>query len=135
EYGTPILTVVNDALQAAGFTAIWADVDGTLRSAKDVKPRNRPVVWDFNDLPEESISMPEFEVADDFYDAPNKVLVESMGDGEEEGLRAEAVNMDPDDRLSYWNRHGGTWNVRVESGVEATSLAVLEAHAERLLQE
>lgn len=132
QIGTSVLRMVNDALGAAGWFGVWADGNGTIRSSPYVEPSARPVVWDFTDLPAESIYLPDFEVTDDWFDAPNRVIAIASGDGEEPGLLAEAANLDEDDPLSYWGR--GRWVTRTEENVEATSQAVLDAYAQRLLR-
>lgn len=129
--GTTYYEVAAKVLEAAGFFAPWADGEGTIRSSRYAAPSSRPVVWEFADGDLASYT-PDFEVEKDWFAIPNRILAYSQATGDVPPLEAEAYNFDPEDPLSITNR--GFVDEVVE-GVEAATLATLQAHAGRLLAE
>ena len=130
EAGTSRLRIVNDLLDAAGYFGVWVDGEGRFRSAPYRAPRSRPVVWEF--APGEwSIHKDGVTRTADSFNVPNRVIAVATGTGDEEALVAEAVNIDPADPYSYQSR--GRWVTSEPLQVDATSLSVLQGHAERSL--
>ena len=107
---------------------------GQFRVTKYRAPQDRGTVYDllapFSRGPR-SLMAPDWTRERDVYTVPNRYVVVSQGDGDAEGLVATAVNTDPGSPFSYPSR--GRWVTQVEEGVEATSMASLQAYADRKL--
>lgn len=132
EPGTTRLRVINDLLESINYAALYTDDDGVYRASPYRAPGDRPDVHVFAD-DEYSIYRPEFTHEKDTYEAANRVVAIVQGDDEKPGLRAVAENRDPGSMISY--QHRGRWVTRVEEGVEAANQTVLQAYADRLIQE
>lgn len=128
--GTSKLTIVNDLLAAAGFSALWADGNGQFRVEKIVDPNARPIIYEMLDN-ENSVYMPDFQRDKDIYAIPNKVIAVAQGTGTTEGLIGIATNQDPTSPYSFQSR--GRWITHVEEGVEATSQQIINDFASRSL--
>lgn len=137
--GTKKLTIVNELLEAINYFSLWVDEMGTYRGTPYLPPRSRGLSWEFKD-DHNGIYDPEFEYDLDTFGKPNKVVLVSQGSGDAEGLVAVSTNTDPDSPISYQARgdgtmDGGRWVTRVETGVDATSQEVLQAKADRIIEE
>ena len=134
EPGTTKLKIINELLDAANFFSLWTDGAGQFRVTKYRAPQDRGTVYDllapFSRGPR-SLMAPDWTRERDVYTVPNRYVVVSQGDGDAEGLVATATNTDPASPFSYPSR--GRWVTQVEEGVEATSLASLQAYADRKL--
>lgn len=124
------LTVINELLDSAGYLALWSDGDGQYRVEKYVPPKDRPVVYQMLD-DNDSIYLPDITVENDIYGTPNRVIMTSQGDGQEEGWTAVATNEDPSSPLSFQAR--GRWVSDIQLGIEAASQADLQDKANRRL--
>ena len=134
EADTPWLTVINELLSAAGYFALAADGDGVLRSGPYVRPQDRPRVFDFTDG-DVSIYDPGFTHRKDDFDVPNRVSLSSRADGDTPALRSSITLDDIAPGHPWATSTTGQIIDRVERDVEATSQAVLDAKAERLMRE
>src|SRR5690554_4913881 len=133
EPDTTWLRVINDLLGAVNYFALWCDGYGTYRADPYQAPGSRPVAYDFTQGPR-AVHVPDFVHEADGFDVPNLVSLISQGDADTEPLRSEARNLDESSPWSYQGRDE-RWITRVETGVEATSQAVLDALAARRLSE
>lgn len=132
EAGTTKLKIVNDLLESINYFSLWCDGYGAYRADPYIPPASRPISREFLD-DENGIYSPSFEHDQDTFLIPNKMIVKSRSDGEDEGMTAVATNMDPEDPFSYPSR--GRWITRMDEDVEASSQAVLNAIAVRRLRE
>ncbi|WNN93667.1 minor tail protein [Arthrobacter phage CallinAllBarbz] len=132
EADTSKLKIVNELLDAINYFSLWADGHGVFHAAPYVAPGGRGIAWEFAD-DEHGIYSPDFTLDADTFNVPNRVVQVSTSDGETPALIGEARNEDPASPYSYNNR--GRWITRVETEVEATSQAVLDALAQRRLVE
>lgn len=134
EPGTTKLRIINELLDAANYFSLWTDGLGQFRVTKYRSPQDRPVAYEllapFTRGPR-SLMAPDWSRERDVYTVPNRYVAVSQGDGDAEGLVATAVNDDPASPFSRASR--GRWVTQVEEGVEATSLASLQAYADRKL--
>lgn len=118
------LRVINDILDAAGFFALHTNRLGQFQVRPYSPPRSRPVVYSFTQRPDAEHTA---TVSGEYPQTiPNRVIVKSPGDGEAPDL--QSIKQDIDD---YYQT--GVWRSRTYEHVEATSQAVLDQHAERLL--
>lgn len=124
------LTVINEMLDAAGYFALWSDSNGDYRVEKYSSPTDRPVEFEFLD-DSKGIYLPDITVDNDIYGTPNRVVMTSQGDGQEEAWTAVASNTNPDSPLSFQAR--GRWVTDIQLGVEAASQADLQDKANRRL--
>lgn len=130
DVGTTILQIINDLLQAHGYTSLWSDGLGQFRTAPYVSPADRTPVYEALSpftAGDESLMAPEWERDRDIYSIPNRYVAISQGSGDTEALVAVATNTDPASPFSYPSR--GRWVTQVVTGVEASSLADLQARA------
>lgn len=130
DVGTSVLQVVNDLLEAAGYTSLYTDGMGQFRTEPYVSPANRtPVYQSLSPFThgEDSLMSPDWERDRDIYSIPNRYVAVAQGDGAVEGLVAVEINDDPLSPFSFTAR--GRWVTRVVTGVEATSQADLQARA------
>lgn len=134
EPGTTKLKIVNELLDAANYFSLWVDGEGQFQATKYRAPQDRGVTYEMSapfSRGSRSLMAPDWTRERDVWTVPNRYVAVSQGDGEEEGLVATATNVDPSSPYSYPSR--GRWVTQVEEGVEATSLASLQAHAQRRL--
>ncbi|MEE6295204.1 hypothetical protein [Georgenia wangjunii] len=127
--GTTKLKIINELLEAANYLSVWVDGYGVFRADPYVRPSDRGTQWAFVDGAE-SIYLPDFTHDSDGFDVPNEVVLVATSDGETEALVGYAVNEDPESRWSVPNQGP---NTVTETGVEATSQAVLDNLAARRL--
>lgn len=132
EAGESKLRIVNDLLAAINYFSIAADGHGIFYAGPYVAPGSRGTAWTFTD-DAASIYSPEFEHDADTFNVPNKYVAISRSDGEVPALTTTATNEDPASPYSYQGR--GRWITTVETDVEATSQAVLNAIGVRRLRE
>lgn len=136
EPGTERLTIVNDLLDTIGYGTLWADPTGLLRAEPYLRPGDRPKAWVFAEN-ERGVTGPIVRRRRDYFDAPNVFAGYSTADGET--LPLLATSAIPDDHpLSAVSRGtpGYPHEVsRVETGLEVTSQAVLQARVDRLRDE
>lgn len=130
ETGTTLLRIVNDLLEAAGYSSLWCDGMGQYRADPYVSPRDRVPVYE--DLApfhrgDTSLMSPQMTRDRDIYSIPNRYVAVSAGTDTAEALVAVATNTDPASPFSYPSR--GRWITRTSTGVEAASQAELDARA------
>ena len=131
EPGTTRLKIVNELLRAGGFFAIYTDSLGRLRCSKYAPPEKRPIVYTFKDNALNKRHLPGLAWDEEIL-RPNEVICHSTSTGDKPGMIAIARNENPESPYSYQRQH--RWITRSEQNVEATSQAVLDAYAQRLLQ-
>jgi len=128
EPGTSRLRICNDLLAAINFFALHTDLLGRFVAAPYVAPGDRATV---RDLTGEAIVVEEWTRDQDLASVPNRVVLVGRGAGDTEALVGVAENTDPTDRLSIPSR--GRVLTHTETGVEASSQAVIDALAVRKL--
>lgn len=129
EAGTSKLTIINDLADAAGYFALWADHSGQFRFEPYRAPQARPVVHDFAPG-QDAVHLPDWSMSKDAT-VYNQIVCVSQETAGAAALVATVRNENPDSPWSFQAQ--GRWVTRVETGVEAASQAVLDAHAQRLL--
>lgn len=118
------LRVINDILDAAGFFALHTNRLGQFQVRPYSPPSQRPIVYSFTQRPDaEHTATASGEYPQTI---PNRVIVKSPGDGDAPDL--QSIRQD----IADYNRTG-FWRSRTYENIEATSQAVLDQHAERLL--
>ncbi len=130
---TPLLTIINDILDAAGYFALQCDMTGTFRVEKKNRPAERPSNYHFIDNTKSSY-LPDIDEDNDIYGIPNKVTLFSRSTADTPALTATATNTDPNSKYSYQAR-GNRWITPPGSTkvVDATSQEVLDAMARQEL--
>lgn len=128
--GTPLLRVVNDLLAAINYSPLYADGDGVLRASAYTPPDARPAVWDFGGA--DTVTSPDVEDDYDVHSIPNRYVLVGQESEDTEALVAVASNQS-DGPYSYEGR--GRWITETETGVDATSQAVLNDMAARKLMD
>jgi len=128
--GTPWLTVANHLLDTINYLALDVDETGAVMARPYTAPQSRPIMWAFTEGAL-AVHSPDWGLSQDLGSVPNRVVLTSQADGEEEPLTAVAENDDPASAWGYQAR--GRWITHVEDGVEAASQAVLDALAQRRL--
>lgn len=131
EVGVPVLQIVNELLEAAGYFSLYTDGAGQYRADKYVAPSARPPIYEAANpfsAGESSLMSPEWTHDRDIYGVPNRYVAISQGSGETEGLIAVATNESPSSPYSFQAR--GRWITRTVTGVEATSQAELQTRAQ-----
>lgn len=132
EAGTSRLRICNDLLAAINYFALWCDGYGRYVAAPYIRPQDRPSAWDFAAGPR-AVHTGRFTRDEDLAAIPNKVVLVSSAGVDDEALVSVATNTDPASPFSEPSR--GRWITHTETGVEATSQAVLDALAARRLTE
>lgn len=118
------LRVINDILDAAGFFALHTNNLGQFQVRPYQPPQSRPVVYSFTQRPDAEHTA---TITGEYpQTVPNRVIVKSPGDGDAPDL--QSIRQDTAD----YNQTG-FWRSRTYENIEATSQAVLDQHAERLL--
>lgn len=130
EPGTPRRRVINDLLAAINFFALRADGDGRLIAAPYQGPGQRPTRYDFTPGPD-AIHAPAFTRDQDLAAIPNRVVLVGTGSGDTEALVGVAQNTDEGSPFSIPAR--GRTITHTQTGIEATSQAVIDALAARRL--
>lgn len=126
------LTICNDLLAAAGFSAVWVDRWGQWRLEPYVLPAARAVEWEFV-RGETSIHLPDFDVTRDDFTVPNVVTCVGQGSGDTPPPVAVARNDNPLSRYSTVRR--GREIVKRYTSVEAADQTALYQQAQRFLVE
>lgn len=129
---TSLLRVINDVLLAINYRAVWCDMWGQYRIEPYVLPSERPVVWTFQPGAGLALHTASWDRTQDITAVPNRVVLTTNGDDDDEGMKATAENTDPESPYSY-PRRGNRWVTRSYEGVEASNQATLDALAERYL--
>lgn len=124
------LNIVNDLLSIAGYFATWVDAEGVYQISPYRPYQGGPPAWTFEYGPN-SLYSAEWDRLQDWGDVPNKVILVGAGDEGAEALSSTVINDDPESPFSTVNR--GRAIVRKETGVEASSQAVLDTLAARRL--
>lgn len=130
EPGTSRLRIVNDLLAAINYFSLRADGLGRFVAAPYTRPQDRPVVREFHPG-DEAIHREPFTRDQDLANIPNRVVLVSAATGEDPALVGVATNTDPTSPTSVPRR--GRTIVHAETGVEATSQAVIDSLAARRL--
>ncbi len=129
--GTSRLQMVNELLQSINYFSLWVDGVGNLRGEPYVPPGQRFPVWTFAD-DTEGLYLPDVAVDADYFKVHNKIIL-AVSNPDQDLLTATATNENPGSKFSYQNR--GRWITDYRDDIEATSQLVLDARAERILQE
>lgn len=120
--GTTRLQIVNDLLDAAGYSSLWVDGVGNYRATPYVLPAARSTRYELLNAQRElvdgrnSIYSEAWARDRDLFGVPNRVLAIQSGSGDEEPLIGIAENTDPTSPFSYPAR--GRWITKVLDGVE-----------------
>lgn len=128
EAGTSRLRIINDLLGAINYFGLRTDAWGRLVASPYVAPGDRAVT---RDLTADAIASEDWSADQDLSSVPNRVVLVGRGTGDSEALVGVAENTDPASRLSIASR--GRVVAVTETGVEATSQAVINALAVRRL--
>lgn len=129
--GTAKHQVINDLLGAINYRSLYVDGQGVYRAERYVPPQLRNPVWTFFD-DERSLYAPQVKVTADYFKIPNKVILMNTDTEQEMGVVDTLDRLLPNSPYSFSAR--GRWITRHET-VEATSVEVLAAMAERMLLE
>lgn len=127
--GEPILTVVNEILDAAGYWSLNADGNGVYDLSPYRLPNERPVVWEFEEGAQ-AIHVPKWSRDQDISSVPNRVVCRTNGEDDKPALVGVAENTDADSPYSFQAR--GRWVTRVYD-VEAAGQAEINSLAQRRL--
>lgn len=121
--GTSKLTIINDLLAAAGYSALWVDGVGAFQATPYVVPAERPITYEVLGIPrelvdgEQSIYEPEWQRDRDAFDVPNKVVAVQGATGDDaEALTGVWTNEDPASPFSYQAR--GRWITQLLENVD-----------------
>lgn len=131
EAGESKLTIINDLLNAAGYSSLWTDGYGQFRVEPYIEPGRRETVHVF-ESGDKSLHKAEWEREQNLVGIPNQVIVVCGGDDETPPIIGKYINTDPNDPLSTANRRTIT---RKEEASDIASLAEANAYAKRLYQE
>ncbi len=129
--GTSRLQIVNDLLSSVNYFSLYVDGEGFYRGDPYVSLSQRPLVWTFAD-DKEGLYEPELNIDADFFSVPNKVIL-VVSNPDQELLVSTVTNEDPSSPFSYQSR--GRWITDFRESEEATSQAVLDSKAQRIMQE
>lgn len=124
-------TMIADLLDAIGHTNIWCDLRGWWRTQPYVPPQQRPVAATYGGQPDDYLCRTVYGDSADIADTPNRVLLWTDATPDAPALVSEAWLSDTlspfhPDKVGSWTR---------SERVEASSQAVLDAKARRLLAE
>lgn len=134
EAGTRILEIVNKLLKAAGYWSLWVDREGQFRFEPYVRPQDQAVTFELVAGPQ-SIHYPEWESDQETASIPNLVVLTTGGDDESIPLVGVAKNMDPESKYSIpYRGYAVPWDGG-DGTVEASSQAVIDEMAKRILEE
>lgn len=121
--GTSKLTIVNDLLDAIGYSSLWVDGVGSLRATPYVVPARRSITYEVlagvaRELVDGDTSIYEqaWSRGRDWFGVPNKVIAVQAGSGDTEPQVGVWTNTDPGSPFSYPSR--GRWIVRTLDNVE-----------------
>ena len=122
--GTSKLEIVQALLKDLDYFAIWCDGDGYFRCHAYKLPKDRPVVYEFLEG-DKSIHSARWQLDQDGFEVPNRVITIPRT-GSKSGLAEDLTS-----RWGYAAR--GRWITAVESDVDETTTAKLNAKAKTLL--
>lgn len=128
--GTPKLTMVNKILSDLGYFSAWCDGNGQYRCHPYVLPKDRPPVYAFTEG-EASIHEGEWELDQDGFEVPNKVVAISRANGKAKAKVAVAIDEATSTLWSHQAR--GRWIVRVEQDLDIKTQTELQKKANELL--
>lgn len=131
EAGTTRLRIINDLLSSINYFSIWTDGLGVYQAIPYSRPAARPISHVFQ-RGRGSIHSPAWEREQDIAEVPNKIVLKSEGDAEDEALIGVATNEDPNSQFSY-QRRGNRWIVYTEDGIEAADQSTIDNLARRRL--
>lgn len=131
EAGESKLTIINDLLTSADYSALWTDGTGQFRVEPYVEPLDRPVAFEFISG-ETSIHKPDWSREQDILNVPNRVIVISPGSDDEPPIIGTAENDDPNSPFSIPSR--GRVIARVEEVSDMSSVSAANSYAQRLLE-
>lgn len=123
------LTIVNALLDALGYAAVAANLDGVLASSPYVAPEDREPAGQYG--PGAWKMLPQFDDDLNLAEIPNVTYINSPGDETTPGLIGRASNDNPADPLSTANRP----EVVLSEQAEATSQEAIDAIAVKRLAE
>src|SRR5690606_19344240 len=83
--GTSKLTIINDALQAAGYWSLRGDGSGLCRVGPYTNPADRPVAFEF-EHGAASVHFPDWSRAQDHTSVPNRFIAVGQGDEDDPPL-------------------------------------------------
>lgn len=142
--GTSKLTIINELLSVAGYSALTIDGNGSFQMNPRVLPADRSVQYEVLGLPRElrdgslGIYDPKWTRNRDSFEVPNKVIAVQSASGEDdEALVGVWVNDDPSSPYSYTAR--GRWiphvleSVECPEGTDLEIIAFLENRARATL--
>nr|WP_303768388.1 hypothetical protein [Schaalia odontolytica] len=137
--GTSVLTVINEVLNAGGYSALSTDGRGTLLVSKYVRPSQRPVSYRFVEG-SEAIHSASWTIDRDIFAVPNVVICVGTGGTGSRQMEGEtppplvgrAENRNWNDPFSIQNRGEVA---HVETGVQAASQEIIDEIAHRILAE
>ena len=129
--GTTRLQIVNDLLSSINYFSLYADGNGNYRGEPYVPPGQRAPVWEFADN-QEGLYLPGVGVDADYFNVPNKVIL-TVSNPDDALLVSIVTNEDTTSPFSYQSR--GRWITDYRQEEDATSQAVLDAKAARILAE
>lgn len=124
EAGTSKLNIINDLLDAAGYSSLWMDGWGNFQATPRVLPADRSIEYELltgvqRELVDggKSIYSSDWSRERDSFKVPNKVIaVQAAGGEDEEALVGQWTNEDPASPYSYPRR--GRWIPEVLDSVE-----------------
>lgn len=123
--GTTKLRIANDLLDAGGFYALYCDGRGSFRADTYVPPDQRGTAWVFD-----RGYLPTWQRDADVYAVPNRVTVVGRSD---DPKAPAPVAVAEDYNSDYGFNRRRRWVSVTETGIEATSLAQLQAICDRKL--
>ena len=128
-----LLGVVNVILDAVGYWALSSDGEGVFTSSPYILPADRVPRYEWLD-DAEGIVVDEFDVDEDIYSIPNRVIVEGVATEDQPALFGTAENLDPSSPYSIPARGLVVpWSPEAQSS--AATQALIDAEAERWLVE
>lgn len=132
EAGETKLKIINDLLDATNYWSLWCNPNGQFQVKPHTTPKQRAVKHHFTEG-DSSIYKPEFEVDNDYFNVPNRYRLISRAEGSVKSRTSTATNTSASSPFSYANR--GRWITTVDTDVEATTQAKLDALAKKRLAE
>jgi hypothetical protein len=131
EAGTSKLTIINELLDVAGYSALWMDGWGNFQATPRVLPADRSLTYELLGFPRElrdgarSIYRPAWSRNRDSFEVPNKVVAVQAANGDDEvALVGSWTNEDPDSPYSFQAR--GRWLTHTISDVECPDVSETE---------
>lgn len=127
DIGTPRLQIINDLLSAVNYFSLWVDSMGQFRATPYTDPVSRPAQYALL-APFEAgrFMVPDWTRDRDIYSIPNRFIVTTQGDEENEGLMSTAT-LPASSPYSFAKR--GRWVTGVEQDVEVATQGCLNRYA------